>query len=239
VIFLRSLIYFVAMVATILVFGLILATIGWVLPMSARESVSNAWADVNMWLLRVICRLDYRVEGAEHLPTTPSIVMAKHQSAWETISLRSIVRGNQSWVLKRELMWIPVFGWALAVSRPIAIDRKAGRRAIKQVVEQGIGHLKEEGRNVLIFPEGTRTAPGERGRYGIGGGMLAERAGVPVVPIAHNAGVFWKRRGILKHPGTITVVVGAPIETEGRKASQIIRDVEHWIEGQMARLPSA
>lgn len=234
----RSVIYFVFMVLSILVFGLFLAIFGWVLPASIRESVGNSWADVNLWLMRVICGLDYRIEGAENLPREPAIVMSKHQSTWETIALRAIVRGKQSWVLKRELMWVPVFGWALAVMHPIAIDRKAGRKAIKQVMDQGTRNL-EHGHRVIIFPEGTRTVPGERGRYGVGGAMLAEHSGFPVVPIAHNAGVFWKRRGILKYPGTITVAVGPPIPSQGRKASQIIKDVEHWIEDRMETMPSA
>jgi 1-acyl-sn-glycerol-3-phosphate acyltransferase len=232
----RSLVYFVALVLSILVFGLILALLGWFLPPAWKEPIGNAWGDVNMWALRLICGLRHRVTGAANLPRQPVIVMAKHQSAWETIALRSILRGHQAWVLKRELMWIPFFGWAMVVMNPIAIDRKAGRKAVRQVVSQGTKAL-EDGRYVVIFPEGTRTAPGTRGRYGIGGALLAEHSGYPVIPIAHNAGVFWRRRGFLKLPGTIEVVIGEPIPTVGRKASAIIRDVESWIEGEVARLP--
>jgi 1-acyl-sn-glycerol-3-phosphate acyltransferase len=143
---------------------------------------------------------------------------------------------SQAWVLKRELMWIPVFGWALAAVKPIAIDRKAGRKAMKQVVEQGQACLAE-GRNVIIFPEGTRTAPGERRRYNAGGALLAAKAEVPVIPIAHNAGVFWARRGLKKHPGTIQVVIGEPIPTEGKHASDIMAEIEAWIEGVQETLP--
>ena len=232
----RSLVYFAALVLSILGFGLTLALFGWFLPVSWKEPVGNAWADVNVWALKVICGLRHRVTGAENLPREPAIVMAKHQSAWETIVLRSILRGHQAWVLKRELMWIPVFGWAMAVMNPIAIDRKAGRKAARQVVAQGTKAL-EGGRYVVIFPEGTRTAPGTRGRYGIGGALLAEHSGYPVVPIAHNAGVFWKRRDIRKYPGTIDVVIGKPIPTRGRKASAIIREVESRIEDEVAHLP--
>ncbi|MEJ2576331.1 MAG: lysophospholipid acyltransferase family protein [Gammaproteobacteria bacterium] len=232
----RSILYFLAMTATVIVFGLTLSLLGWLLPWPQRHAIANAWGDTNLWLQRVLCGLSYRLRGAEHLPRGPSIVMAKHQSAWETISLRGILRKEQSWVLKRELLWIPVFGWALRVMRPIAIDRKAGRRAAREIVEQGLARLAE-GRTIVIFPEGTRTAPGERRKYGIGGGLLAERARVPVIPIAHNAGVFWKRRGLKKYPGTIDVVVGPPIDTSGKKAAAITREVEAWIEGVQATLP--
>ena len=232
----RSLVYFLALVISILLFGLILALFGWFLPASWKEPIGNAWGDVNVWALKAFCGLRHRITGAENLPREPAIIMAKHQSAWETIVLRSIIRGQQAWVLKRELMWIPVFGWAMAVMNPIAIDRKAGRKAARQVIEQGIRAL-EVGRYVIVFPEGTRTAPGSRGRYGIGGALLAEHSGYPVIPIAHNAGVFWKRRGFKKYPGTIDVIVGKPMPSKGRKASAIIRDVERWIEGEMDKLP--
>lgn len=234
---LRSLLYFALMFITTLIYALILVLLGWILPLPARNAIANHWATVNLWLQKVICGLSYRIQGAENLPTTPVIVMSKHQSAWETIALRHIVGGVQSWVLKRELMWVPVFGWAMVFMSPIAINRKAGRRAVKQVIEQGKQHLNAN-HHVMIFPEGTRTAPGSPGKYGMGGAILAEKSGFPVVPIAHNAGVFWKRRGIKKYPGVIDVVVGPIIETENRSAKEIIREVEAWIESQMARLPT-
>jgi 1-acyl-sn-glycerol-3-phosphate acyltransferase len=232
----RSLIYFILMVLSILVFGLILAFFGWFLPMPWRQAIGTGWGRTNLWLQKTVCGLTYTVSGMKHIPDEPHIVMSKHQSSWETISLRHILPANQAWVLKRELMWVPVFGWALAAVKPIAIDRKAGRKALKQVVDQGKLALAE-GRNVIIFPEGTRTAPGQHRKYSVGGGMLAARAGVPVVPIAHNAGVFWARRGLKKHPGTIQVVIGEAITTEGKDASQIMAEVEAWIEGVQDTLP--
>ncbi|MCP4933912.1 MAG: 1-acyl-sn-glycerol-3-phosphate acyltransferase, partial [bacterium] len=158
-----------------------------------------------------------------------------HQSAWETISLRCILPTTQAWVLKRELMWIPVFGWALAVAQPIAINRKAGRKAVNQIIEIGRQRLRQ-GRSVVIFPEGTRVAPGERKRYGIGGAMLAKKSGYPIVPIAHNAGVFWPRRSLKKYPGTIQIVIGPEIKTDGRDAKEINKKVEAWIESTVAKL---
>jgi 1-acyl-sn-glycerol-3-phosphate acyltransferase len=184
----------------------------------------------------VICGLRHRVTGLEHLPDGPCIVLCKHQSTWETISLRAILPLRQAWVLKRELLRIPIFGWALSQYRPIAIDRSAGRQAMRQLLAQGQEHIAN-GRWVVVFPEGTRVAAGERRRYNIGGAMLAEKTGAPVVPIAHNAGFFWRRRGVRKFPGTIDVVIGKPITTTGRKASEINAEVEGWIEGTVAQLP--
>ena len=236
-ILIRSLFYYLFLTLTVLFFGLTLAVFGWGMPWSWRDSIATAWAKNNLWLQRVICGLSYRLTGSEHLPRGAAIVMAKHQSAWETIALRGLLRPSQSWILKRELLWIPVFGWALAAIRPIAIDRKAGRQAARQIIEQGRKHLAQ-GRTVIIFPEGTRTAPGEHKKYGIGGGLLAAETGAPVIPIAHNAGVFWKRRSVAKFPGTIQVVVGSPIAVAGKSAAQITREVERWIEGTLVKLPA-
>jgi 1-acyl-sn-glycerol-3-phosphate acyltransferase len=139
-------------------------------------------------------------------------------------------------VVKQELLGVPVFGWSLAQFKPIALDRSAGRKAARQLLEQGAAALAD-GRWIILFPEGTRVPAGERGRYGMGGALLAERAGRPVIPIAHNAGVFWARRDLRKYPGTIDVVIGRPIETRGRKGSEINRDLEAWIETTVAGLP--
>ena len=234
--FLRSLVYLVSMALSTAFFGLAVGLSGWFLSEERRSAIANAWGNNNLWLLRVICGLRYRLTGWENLPPTPCIVMAKHQSAWETIALRGLLPCRQCWILKRELLRVPVFGWALAAVRPIAIDRSAGSKAIKQVIAEGTAAL-EEGRLVVVFPEGTRVAPGERGKYNIGGAMLAERSGYPILPIAHNAGLFWRRRALVKYPGTIDVVVGPLIPSEGRRATAIIADVENWIETTVASLP--
>ena len=237
-ILLRSLIYFVAMVLSVVVFGLLIALLGWFLPGSFSDRAATAWGSTNLWLQRVICGLGYRMEGAENLPDGPCIIMSKHQSTWETMGLRGILPPAQSWVLKRELLRVPIFGWGLRYARSIPIDRSARRKAVFKVVDDGKAML-DLGRYVVIFPEGTRTAPGEHRKYGMGGGVLAERTGVPVVPIAHNAGVFWRRRGVKKYPGTIQLKVGAPIQTSGRKAADIMRDVENWIEAEVERMPDS
>ena len=133
-------------------------------------------------------------------------------------------------------MWIPIFGWALAAAQPIAIDRKSGRKAASQVIQQGRKRL-EQGRTVVIFPEGTRVAPGSRKKYGIGGALLAEKTGYPVLPVAHNAGEFWRRRDIKKYPGIIQVVIGPVIDAKGLSAVEINKRAELWIEETVASLP--
>ncbi|QKT05007.1 1-acyl-sn-glycerol-3-phosphate acyltransferase [Ectothiorhodospiraceae bacterium 2226] len=205
-----------------------------VLPYRLRYRYLTNWGRFTLWWLRVTCGVNFRVQGMEHLPQEPAVVLAKHQSAWETIALPFLLP-PQTWVLKRSLLWIPVFGWGLALLRPIAIDRSAGRRALAQIIERGRRRL-EQGIWVVVFPEGTRVAPGTRGRYGIGGAMLAARSGVPVVPVAHNAGEFWPRNGFRKRPGTIELRIGPPIPTAGRSAQEVNAAAEAWIEDTMAVL---
>lgn len=205
-----------------------------VLPFPVRYRIIRQWARWQVVLLKTLCRLDYRVEGREHLPAGAAIIFSKHQSAWETIVYQEIFP-PQTWVLKRELMWIPFFGWALALLHPIAIDRGSGRKAIEQVVAQGRDRLRS-GIWVVVFPEGTRVAPGTRRRYGIGGAVLAAETGYPVVPVAHNAGTFWPRRSFFKRPGTVRVVIGPVIETHGKTAEEIRDRAETWIEDKMREL---
>lgn len=161
--------------------------------------------------------------------------MCKHQSAWETIALQ-LEFPAQVWVLKKELLWIPIYGWGLAVMHPIAINRSSAVKAMRQIVSQGCARLKE-GLWVVIFPEGTRVAPGEKGKYLPGGGMLAEKSGYPIIPIAHNSGYFWPKSSFRKWPGTIKMVIGPAIETEGKSASEITRETEAWIETTITKLP--
>jgi 1-acyl-sn-glycerol-3-phosphate acyltransferase len=182
----------------------------------------------------VICGIEYRVLGAEHIPKKPSIVLSKHQSAWETLAFQKIFP-PQVWVLKKELLRIPFFGWGLAMTSPIAIDRSSGKAALEQVVEQGRDRLRQ-GFWVVIFPEGTRIAPGKKGKYRIGGAWLATHVNVPVVPVAHNAGEFWGRNSFIKRPGTITVSIGAPIDPTGMEPGDLNVLVEAWIEAEVKRI---
>jgi 1-acyl-sn-glycerol-3-phosphate acyltransferase len=232
---LRSLAYFIFLVlSTIFYAAKILIITPWQ-PFAIRSKIANQWGIANMYALKLLCNLDYKIIGAENLPHTNCIVMANHQSAWETIAWRGIIPPEQSWVLKQELLSIPFLGWALWALQAIAIDRTSGTKALKQVIKQGTSAL-QQGRWVMIFPEGTRVAAGERKKYNSGGAMLAEKSGYPILPIAHNAGLFWPRKGLYKKPGTIQVVIGPVITPQGKTVAQINNEVENWINGQVEKL---
>ncbi|MCU7805019.1 MAG: 1-acyl-sn-glycerol-3-phosphate acyltransferase [Candidatus Thiodiazotropha sp. (ex Lucinoma annulata)] len=235
-ILIRSIIYFIFMVVSTILIATLGTLIGWALTNHRIHILDHAWSRVNLWALDAICGLNYRLEGVEHIPEEGCIVFAKHQSAWETIALVSLLPGPKSWVIKRELLYVPFMGWVMIYFKPIAINRKSGRRAVDQIIEQGTQRLKS-GRNVFVFPEGTRVAPGTKKRYGIGGALLAEKSGYPVLPVAHNAGVFWRRRDIRKYPGTIDVRIGPVINTQGLTASEINQAAENWIETTVENLP--
>lgn len=235
-VFVRSLLFAVIQAALTVVFGVLsLGTI--VLPPFGRYRFIALWSRIVLWFAHHLCGVRYRVTGAEHLPTEPCIVLCKHQSAWETLALQSILP-PQVWVLKRELLRVPFFGWGLAMLSPIAIDRSAGRQALKQMVVQGKQRLGM-GFWIVMYPEGTRVPPGQRGQYHIGGAWLATQTGAKVVPIAHNAGTVWPRNAFLKHPGTITVTIGPTIDPTGMKPEALRLQVEEWIETEVARLGSA
>lgn len=229
---LRSALFNFIMWASVLVYAP-LSLLTAPLPYRLRHGFIVRWAWFQVWMLQRLCRIDHVVEGAAHIPPGAAVVLAKHQSTWETLAFTRIFPAH-TWVLKRELMWIPLFGWALALLKPIAIDRGAGRRAIDQVVTQGRARLGA-GIWVMVFPEGTRVAPGTTRRWGIGGAVLAAETGYPVVPVAHDAGRFWRRRSFIKHPGTIRVAIGPPIDTRGKAPEEINRVAQAWVEAQLAR----
>ena len=236
-ILIRSLLFQLVLALSTLVFATAVLIVGWGFPDRLASRVASTWGRFNLAALGLICGLRYRVRGLEHLPAENAVVLCKHQSAWETIALRGLLPPDQTWVLKRELMRIPFFGWAMGRLQPIAIDRAAGRRAVIQLIRDGLERL-ERGRWVIVFPEGTRVPPGERHPYAPGGAALAERSGRPVIPVAHNAGYFWGRRSLRKRPGTIELVIGPPIDSRGRSVAELNAAVEDWIEGTLAGLPA-
>ncbi len=193
------------------------------------------WTWFAIWTARRVCGITWRVEGWENLPDGPAILLPKHQSTWETFWLPSYMPRQLTFVYKRELHWVPFFGWAMKSLNMINIDRSKGQDAFEQVVTQGTQHLRERWW-IVIFPEGTRTLPGSTRRYKTGGVRLAARTGTPVVPIAVNSGECWPRKALLKTPGEITVVIGKPISPEGRTADELGALVESWIESEMRRL---
>jgi len=204
------------------------------LPRMWRYRVISGWSRLNVWLARAILGIDWRVEGREHLPDRPAVILAKHQSAWETMAFQ-LIFPPQVHVLKRELLWIPFFGWGLALMSPIAIDRSRGARALRAIARRGRERLAQ-GFWVVVFPEGTRVRPGERRAYQLGGAWLAAAAGAPVVPVAHNAGLYWPRNAFLKRPGTITVRIGPSIDAASRDAKAVNQLAETWIEEQQKAL---
>lgn len=205
------------------------------LPRLLRYRYIACYARTMVWMLRVICGIHHEVRGLENIPKQPCVVLCKHQSAWETLALQCIFPA-QVWVLKRELLWIPFFGWALALLSPIAINRSDGKNAMRQLLVQGKERL-EQGFCVVIFPEGTRIPFGKRGKYKIGGALLAASSNTPVVAVAHNAGRLWGRNAFSKHPGLVTMSIGKPIATAGMKAEEINAQVEAWIENEIQQLP--
>ncbi|MEC9314303.1 MAG: lysophospholipid acyltransferase family protein [Pseudomonadota bacterium] len=229
----RSLVFFIIYAVTAVLFSC-LGVVLWPLPFKWRYAVISQWAKLNIWLLAKICDLHLEVEGKEHIGEEPAVIICKHQSAWETLALQAVFP-PQVWVLKRELLWIPFFGWGLASLSPIAIDRKAGRKALSQVIEQGLDRLSS-GAWVVVFPEGTRVAPGRMGKFGIGGARLAVDTGYPVIPVAHDAGHYWPKRGFLKKPGTIRMVIGNKIETAGVDAASLNQQLFEWMQQQMTKL---
>ena len=199
-----------------------------------RYRVISGWSHIMLFLARFICGVRYCVLGTENIPKKPTIVLSKHQSAWETLAFQQIFP-PQVWVLKKELLHIPFFGWGLAMTSPIAINRSRGKAALKQIIRQGRDRL-QKGLWIIIFPEGTRIDPGKKGRYGIGGAWLATNTGVSVVPVAHNAGVLWGKNSFIKFPGTITVSIGEPIDPAGMDANELNNKVEEWIELEITRI---
>lgn len=234
--YLRSLLFTTYLFVSTPVYAVVVLCLFWATDEQLYR-VARHWAAGQLWLLKLLCRLDYTVEGGEHIPRDNHISMWKHSSSWETIA-QMMIFPPQSWVLKHELMWIPIVGWATRLMKPIAINRKAGGAAVNEVVNQGSKRLAE-GRWILIFPEGTRMPPGQTRRYGVSGALLASRTGRKVIPVAHNAGYFWPRRGLVKRPGTIRVVVGPPIEAAGRDPRAINEQAQAWIEATVERIKPA
>jgi 1-acyl-sn-glycerol-3-phosphate acyltransferase len=215
-------------------YTIVFVTVAGLLPFPRRFVMARIWAAALLQVLRWTCGLRYTVEGHEHVPGGNHIALWKHSSSWETIAM-NVIFPRQVWVLKRELTWIPVIGWGIRFLHAIAIDRASGHVAVNQVVEQGKQRLAE-GDWVMIFPEGTRMAPGETRKYGVSGALLAAEAGRYVVPVAHNAGWFWPRRGLRKRRGVVRVVIGPPIECAGRDPRAINQQAQEWIESQVALL---
>jgi 1-acyl-sn-glycerol-3-phosphate acyltransferase len=231
----RSLAFTTLLFVTTMAFGVVVL-VSALLPLTIEQRyvIPRYWGLFETWLARVVAGIDYVVEGQENLPKEPFISLWKHSTAWETMAQMFVVP-TASWLLKREVLWIPIVGWAVSTYKPIAINRSAGHSAVNQVVNQGRERLAA-GMGVIVYPEGTRVAPGQTRKYGVSGALLAIETGAPVVPIAHNSGYFWPRRSLLKRPGRIYVVIGKPIDPRGLDAREINRQAQEWIEATIAEI---
>ncbi len=230
----RSTLFWIFFLPVLIILAALLSLI-FFMPMAVRMGVVRIWIEYSLFCLKLFCGLGYVVEGAENIPNDDGfIVMSKHSSTWETIAIQRFFR-PMIWVVKRELTWIPFFGWALKSMDAIALNRGTGRKAINQLVRESKIHM-DAGRILMLFPEGTRVPPMQSKPFKIGGAIVSEQTGYPVLPISHNAGEYWPRHSWIKWPGTIRFVIGKPIEPNGRAADEIIAEVAQWITAECERI---
>ncbi len=229
----RALIFWLFFVPSVIACAILLS-LSIVFPISFRIRILRLWIPMTLFWLKLTCGLSYQIEGLENIPKQGFIVMSNHSSSWETFVLQSFLP-PLVWVVKRELLFVPFFGWGLRAMNAIALKRGSGRKAVTQLIKEGRERM-DEGRTVIIFPEGTRVPPGEKRPYKAGGAILAEKTHFPILPIAHNAGNYWPRHSWIKWPGTIKVVIGPLIQPEGKNSGQIIAEVEQWISPKVDEL---
>ncbi|MBX2838808.1 MAG: 1-acyl-sn-glycerol-3-phosphate acyltransferase [Gammaproteobacteria bacterium] len=230
----KSLVFWVWMVVNTIVCGIPIIIVGlFSIPFAFK--MIHYWLALNLHGLKLICGLGWEVDGEENIPDTPCMVMSNHQSTWETYFLTYHLRYSV-YVAKRSLALIPIFGWGLHILKFILIDRASGRSAIKQMTDQAKLRLVEDGRWLIVFPEGTRRPPGAPAEFRIGGSVVATNLGVDVLPVAVNSGEFWPRMGFIKWPGTITVSFGPVIKTQGKTVNEVQEAMQSWIVGRMAEI---
>ncbi|MHB8919664.1 MAG: lysophospholipid acyltransferase family protein [Halothiobacillus sp.] len=232
--FIRSVVFQLCSYAALVIYTPIML-LGWLLPPNRRYYVMFSYGFTVMWLARFIVGLRWHIEGLEHLASAPGrLIAAKHQSTWDSMILPTILN-KPAFVLKKELLWIPIFGTGLGGMNPIAIDRKAGTQALKQIIKEGKAALAQ-GRDVIIFPEGSRYRPDAPPEYKIGAAMLVIQAKADVIPVAIDSGCHWPKGQFIKHPGTIHVVIGAPIPVAGKRADALTAEIQDWIETEQHKL---
>ncbi|NKB62244.1 MAG: 1-acyl-sn-glycerol-3-phosphate acyltransferase [Gammaproteobacteria bacterium] len=234
--FVRSTLFFICQCLSAVVVSL-LALPSLLLPSLPRAKVIGLWARFNLWALSWVCGVSYRVKGRENIPNEPAVIISNHQSTIETLCFQMIFP-PLSFILKKQLLWIPFFGWGLAANRPISINRADKRSALNLLIKNSKQRLNE-GRWLVVYPEGTRMPPGKMGQFQVGGAMMATRSGAQVVPVAHNAGLCWPKDDFIKYPGIIDVIIGTPIETSGKKPRDVNVEAEEVIKQMMESIPQA
>jgi 1-acyl-sn-glycerol-3-phosphate acyltransferase len=231
--FLRSLLYFIGSIISLIVItlcGLFLI----ILPYSYRQRFLSNWAIFCIWWLKISLNITTDVKGSENINSSPSVIISNHQSTWETLAFQTIFPAH-TWVLKQELLWLPVFGWSLALLKPIVINRGDKLNAIKKVIKQGSERLSQ-GISVVVFPEGTRQTYKHLGDYQNGAAAIAKKSGHDIIPVYHNAGKFWPKGSFIKKPGVITVVIGKPISSSFLTSSELTKEVRNWALEQEKKL---
>ena len=223
--FLRSLLYFVGSiisVITITLCGLFFVFS----PYSTRQKFLSQWAIFCIWWLKITLNITTRIIGQENVNKSPCVIISNHQSTWETLAFQTIFPAH-TWVLKKELLWLPVFGWSLALLKPIIINRGDKLNAIKKVILQGSDRLNK-GISVVVFPEGTRQPYNQLGEYQNGGAAIAKKSGYDIIPVYHNAGKIWPKGSFIKKSGVITIVIGETISSSSMTSSGITEEIRNW-----------
>jgi 1-acyl-sn-glycerol-3-phosphate acyltransferase len=233
---LRAIVFLIFQAVSLSIWAILFVLIGPLLPFSTRYRFAMRWPAMTIWAARMILGIRYQVIGQENLPDGPAILLSKHESAWETLFYPSFFQRDLCFVFKRELLWIPFFGWGIALLRMIAINRGKGDAAFAQIVKKGRKVLQQDHRWMVFFPEGTRVLPGKKVRFKTGGARLAVATNTPVIPIAMNSGDLWPRKSFIKRPGLITVSIGPPILPENEDANTLMAKVESWISKEMLRI---
>lgn len=231
---LGSLLFYFGYFTALLVIGAPMTLLAIPFPLRQRFALLNLYNRFVLFWLKITCSIDYHFEGLENIPNSAHVMVANHQSEWETIILHTL-KPPLCTVLKQELLNIPIFGWGLRLIKPIPLDRSQPAKMLRKVLKVG-GERLNEGLSVLIFPEGTRVAPGNRKPFSKSAAMIACKAGVPLLPVAHNAGEHWDPKSWIKRSGTLTLRIGKPIATVGRKADEVIAEAEAWVEKQLVEI---
>ena len=233
----RSLVFLLFQMVVTPLYAVTMVLLFWI-PRVPMYNIAKHWCWTNLMGARAICGIRWQVTGLDNVPRDtrahPHIVMSKHSSTWETLAL-NLYFPPLAFVAKKELLSIPFFGWGFRLASPITIDRKAGTDAMDQIVSQGRERFRQ-GFWIVVYPEGTRIRAGTRAKYKTGGARLAIAMNVPVIPVAHNAGYLWPKGVFGKRPGVIRMTIGAPISPEGKDPATLSREIESWIEAEVARL---